>query len=121
MEYMQIYRYMKKTNYDLYLAGVLNEGQYDVANHVPNLDAMTQDQLKGFIAMYRNPRPDEAVKLTGQAEPETAMEIAKLLAVYATNKAHAMESRLKGDIGDALRHEEECDKIYDRLPDSVRW
>lgn len=112
---------MKKTKYDLYLAGVISESQYDVANHVPNLDAMTQDQLHGFVRMYMNPRPDEASRLTGQAEPETAMDIAKLLAVYANNKAKAMESRLNGDIGDALRHEEECDKIYDRLPDSVRW
>lgn len=113
---------MKKTKYDLYLAGVISESQYDAeSNHVPNMDAMTQDQLAAFARMYFNPRPDEAVKLTGQAEPETAMDIAKLLAVYANNKAKAMESRLKGDIGTALRHEEECDKIYDRLPDEVRW
>lgn len=112
---------MKKTNYELYLAGVISESHYDVANHVPNLDAMTADQLRGFIHMYMNPRPDEAVKLTGQAEPETAMEIAKLLAVYANNKAHAVESRIKGDMGEALRHEEECDKIYERLPDELKW
>lgn len=114
---------MKKTKYELYLAGVISESQYDAeaANNVPNLDATTVDQLKSFVAMYRNPRPQEAVHLTGISEPEMAMEAAKLLAVYATNKYHAMESRLKGDIGNALRHEEECDKIYDRLPDSLRW
>jgi hypothetical protein len=112
---------MKKTKYELYLAGVISENNYDVANNVPNLDATTADQLKSFITMYRNPRPQEAVHLTGISEPEMAMEAAKLLAVYATNKAHAMESRLKGDIGDALRHEEECDKIYERLPDSLKW
>lgn len=112
---------MKKTNYDLYLAGLINESEYDVANQVPNLDAMTPDQLNGFVRMYMSPRPDEASRLTGQAEPETAMDIAKLLAVYANNKAKAMESRIKGDIGEAMRHEEECDKIYDRLPDSVKW
>ena len=113
---------MKKTKYELYLAGVISESQYDAeSNHVPKMDAMTQDQLAAFARMYFNPRPDEAVKLTGQAEPETAMDIAKLLAVYANNKSKAMESRIKGDIGTALRHEEECDRMYDRLPDSVRW
>jgi hypothetical protein len=114
---------MKKTKYDLYLAGVISESQYEATteNNVPNLDATTADQLKSFVAMYRNPRPQEAVQLTGISEPEMAMEAAKLLAVYATNKYHAMESRLKGDIGNALRHEEECDKIYDRLPDNLKW
>lgn len=112
---------MKKTKYDLYLAGVISESEYEVDNHVPNLDAMTPDQLEGFVRMYMNPRPDEASRLTGQAEPETAMDIAKLLAVYANNKRKAMESRAKGEIGVALRHEDECDKLYDRLPDSVKW
>lgn len=113
---------MKKTNYDLYLAGIITESQYDMAsNLVPNLDAMTPDQLRGFIAMYRNPRPEEATKLTGQPEPETAMDIAKLLAAYATNKAEAIESRSNGEIGKALQREEECDRLYDRLPDSVKW
>lgn len=113
---------MKKTKYELYLAGIINESQYGLeSNHVPNMDAMTQDQLAAFARMYSSPRPDEASKLTGQAEPETAMDMAKLLASYANNKAKAMESRMNGDMGTALRHEEECDKIYDRLPDSVRW
>lgn len=114
---------MKKTKYELYLAGVISEGQYEAedANNIPNLDATTVDQLKSFVAMYRSPRPQEAVHLTGISEPEMAMEAAKLLATYATNKYHAMESRAKGDIGDALRHEEECDKIYERLPESLKW
>lgn len=112
---------MKKTKYEMLLAGIINESEYEVETNVPNLDATTIDQLKSFASMYRSPRPQEAVHLTGISEPETAMEAAKLLAVYATNKYHAMESRMKGDIGEALRHEEECDKIYDRLPDNLRW
>jgi hypothetical protein len=111
---------MKKTKYEMLLAGIISESQYAETN-VPNLDAMTADQLKSFVLMYRNPRPDESVHLTGISEPEMAMEATKLLAVYATNKMHAMEERIKGNMGEALRHEEECDKIYERLPDDLRW
>lgn len=116
---------MKKTKYELYISGVISESQYEAAknaaNHVPNLDAMTSDQLKSFALMYRNPRPEEAVHMTGMAEPESAMEAAKLLAVYATNKKIAMENRAAGNIGVAIQHEDECDKIYDRLPENIKW
>lgn len=112
---------MKKTKYDLLLAGVISESQYETSNKVPNMDAMTHDQLGGFVAMYRNPRPDEAVKLTGIAEPEMAMDVARLLAAYATNKQKSMESRASGDMGSAIRHEDDCDKLYERLPEDLRW
>lgn len=116
---------MKKTKYELYISGVISESQYEAAknaaNHVPNLDAMTPDQLKSFAVMYRNPRADEAMHMTGMAEPEAAMEAAKLLAAYAINKQIAMENRAAGKIGVAIQHEDECDKIYERLPENLRW
>jgi hypothetical protein len=112
---------MKKTKYELYLAGIISESQYEFANNVPNMDSMTQDQLLGFVAMYKNPRPEESMNLTGIKNPEDAMDVARLLSFYASNKKKAMEDRLKGDMNSALAHEEECERIYERLPDEVKW
>lgn len=40
---------------------------------------------------------------------------------YAQEKGKAMSARLQGRIGDALRHESNCDKSYAAMPADWRW
>jgi hypothetical protein len=65
--------------------------------NIPNLDAMTPEELREF-----------SDRLTS-------------LAQYASLKADAMERRALGKINDAIRAEAICEQIYQMLPDEWRW
>ena len=43
------------------------------------------------------------------------------LANYCTRKRRAMEFRVAGRIAAAQLYEQECQEIYDSLPDWARW
>ena len=40
---------------------------------------------------------------------------------YAAIKARAMRARLAGDVQIALRLESACDRLYQTLPESLKW
>jgi hypothetical protein len=65
--------------------------------NVPNLDAMTPEELRDLC--------DDLQRL----------------ALYAMNKATAMQRRAAGKINDAIRAEAICEQIYQSLPDEWRW
>ena len=44
-----------------------------------------------------------------------------LLSHYARAKANAMEYRLRGRMTDALEHESQCEKLYQKLPQWAKW
>jgi hypothetical protein len=65
--------------------------------NVPNLDAMTTDELHAFAGH------------------------ATTLSQYATMKAMAINSRKDGHVDDAVRVEAHCEKLYQLLPKEWRW
>ncbi len=87
---------------------------------VPNLDAMSEDELMAFWMRYQNrQRRKDAFALVGGGPNYTNW--AARLGGYAANKATAMSCRKRGDIQAALIYEKICDLIYDKLPDALRW
>lgn len=53
--------------------------------------------------------------------PRHYVAITSWLGAYASNKATAMDCRLRGDSQAATCYETICEQIYDRLPEGVRW
>lgn len=55
------------------------------------------------------------------ADLDKAAKVFKLLRKYAKCKAAAMRQRLIGNINEALRHEHNCEVVYNDLPEWARW
>lgn len=90
-----------------------------------NFDAMDKDELVAFFIEHRN-GADWTRVLSRDIVPngitwKQATKIAKKLAEYALQKSAAMRYRESGKIDPALRHEKECDRIYNELPEWARW
>lgn len=84
-----------------------------------NLDAMTPTALSKFWAKYHRPSRADAAHLVG--DRPRARSVAQALANYAINKATGMTCRLRGDINAASIYEGIADRIYEKLPEDVRW
>lgn len=46
---------------------------------------------------------------------------ARLYRSYANWKVKAMHCRLDGRIDDALRYEQVCERVYQRIPKDLQW
>lgn len=86
---------------------------------VPNLDAMSVDELRDFRHKYRKADLATAQNLVGHIK--APVSAAKELARYADMKASAMLYRKNGHIQVAVRLEESCEAIYKALPPEARW
>lgn len=84
---------------------------------VPNLDAMSADDLMSFWATHQRGCNRAALGLSGPNSVNTTGD----LACYASNKATAISCRLRGDINAATMYEGIADRIYQRLPAAARW
>ncbi len=89
-------------------------------SQVPNLDAMTPDDLMAFWKRYARPSWKDAETLVGDRR-RGFTTISGSLAGYASNKATAMQCRERGDVQAALMYEKICETIYAGLPSDVRW
>jgi len=87
-------------------------------NNVPNLDAMTPDDLMAFWMAHQQGHNSREIFPNGGVATRFSTA---LLANYASNKAVAMSCRAKGDIQTALAYESICERIYNRLPSFARW
>ena len=90
---------------------------------VPNLDAMTTDDLMTFWRKYAlggRTRRVDAQELIGDRRPGYT-GLARALANYASNRATAQRCRVRGNIVAALNYEHICQMIYDGLPADLRW
>ena len=85
---------------------------------VPNLDAMTHDQLMAFWFKHQSGRNARDLFPEGGKGTRTATGD---LACYASNKATAMVCRERGSISVALQYEQIADRIYRELPAAARW
>lgn len=88
----------------------------------PNLDAMMPSELHEFWLDNSRPmtRRDAAQKMF-PSRRDGYMKVAGLLADYAINREVACKHRLGGYIEDALKYEDNCGRIYMRLPKWARW
>lgn len=48
-------------------------------------------------------------------------EVMQKLSLFAASKCFAVRSRLGGAIQSALAHEAEAEKVWQTLPDEVKW
>lgn len=90
-------------------------------NNIPNLDAMTEDELMAFWQRYQNRQTrKDAAELIGDRRKGYTVLAAKL-GGYASNKAAAIACRSRGDIQAAEVYESICEQIYETLPSDLRW
>lgn len=87
---------------------------------VPNLDGMSEDELMAFWKRYNRPTRADAEELIGDRRKLFTV-ITSHLASYAVNKATSMGCRKRGDLAAATLYEGIAERIYERLPDDVRW
>lgn len=85
-----------------------------------NLDAMPSDELMRFWNVWQRPTRNGA-ELLFDGRHKGYIRAAKDVANYASNKATAMQCRLRGDIQTALMYEGICERIYQSLPEFARW
>ena len=93
----------------------------DSVNNVPNLDAMSKDQLMRFWSRMRFASRIECENIVGDRRPGYTTLVKSTLTCYASNKATAMRLREQGEIARALEYERICDRIYDEIPTDLRW
>ncbi len=86
-------------------------------NHIPNLDAMTPEDLMDFWITHHRGTNGLRLGITGKG----SRGIITNLANYAANKATAIKERERGRINSAREYESICESIYLSLPESARW
>jgi hypothetical protein len=91
-----------------------------MSNSIPNLDAMSADDLMKFWSRYHRATRKDAAELIGDKRPGYT-NLAATLAAYAVNKSTAMTCRLEGKIQSAKIYEDAADMIYAGLPEDLRW
>jgi len=87
-------------------------------NNVPNLDAMSSEDLMSFWMTYQRGRKYRSLFPNGGPLTKTA---ARDLACYASNTATAKTLRLQGNIARAVVYEDIAERIYQRLPLFAKW
>lgn len=85
---------------------------------VPNLDAMTAEDLHAFWEKHQNGRKRADLFPTGiRGCRQATVDLAN----YAINKLTATKCREAGTIDVALNYERICDDIYKALPTWAKW
>jgi hypothetical protein len=79
-----------------------------------------KDCLWTFFEVARNHPKKMGVRLF-PTKPRGYVTATIDLSHYASNKAVAINERLKGNIQAALIYEKICEDIYNRLPTFARW
>ena len=85
---------------------------------VNNLDCLESSELWQFWQTHQQGRHYRELFPTGGKDTKRATAD---LACYASNKATAIDCRIRGDINAALMYEQICDRIYSRLPAFAKW
>lgn len=81
-----------------------------------NLDNEDSATLMSFWARTNSVRPIAFAKQLFPNREKGYVAATKSLGHYASNKATAIDCRLRGDIPAALMYESICDRIYRELP-----
>lgn len=86
-----------------------------------NLDCCEPADLWALWKRTNSVRPISFAKQLFPLRPKGYVRATKDLGNYASNKAVAMDLRLKGQIQGALSYEAICERIYNQLPEYARW
>ena len=88
-------------------------------HNVPNLDTMGKKELHAFSNKYKNCIVTYARQLVGEKYQHQAMEIAKILAMYANNRYCLL---IEG-ITDSFKKvcEQDRNHLFNRIPRDLRW
>lgn len=87
-----------------------------------NLDGLSSpEDLMQFWQAGSGVRPIALARVLFPSQPTGYVRATRDLACYASNKATAMQCRLRGTIQSALQYEGICESIYNRLPEYARW
>ena len=87
-------------------------------SNVPNLDAMTVDELRQFCFKHLHGRKHKELFPKGG---QGVITMTNDLSSYAMNKLTAMTLRASGHVRRALEYETICEGIYEYLPEEARW
>jgi len=87
---------------------------------VPNLDALPPDELVKFAERYEGALFLRARELFPD-RPKRYVGAARDLGHYARNMSVAWHLRAAGKVQSAVKYEEICDRIYQKLPRYARW
>jgi hypothetical protein len=85
-----------------------------------NLDALGFDDLE-LLRAGMECHPIQHARTLFPERPKGYVRTAKLMALYACELLEARRYRAQGHIADALKVEERCQAIYERLPEYARW
>ena len=92
------------------------------SNEVPNLDAMTDEELQAFANQMELRHIFEWLYAPEyDNERERFLITTAKLCYYAKNAIEARRMRLQGHINAALTYEEVCQSTYEALPMWARW
>jgi hypothetical protein len=86
-----------------------------------NLDSLEAAELMAFWGRTNSVRPLSFARELFPSKPAGYVAATKSLGHYASNKATAIDCRLRGDIQAALMYEEIADRIYSELPEFSLW
>jgi len=87
----------------------------------PNLDGMWADDLMEFWTKTYSPSLAKRALELFPDMPEGYIAATESLGNYAMYKADAMNLRERGFVTSAVRIEQLCDDIYNKLPAYARW
>ena len=78
--------------------------------------------LEDLEAWLESGTPGEMVsRYIGENATTQDLSDIRRLRRYASSKALAMDARLDGNIDLAIRVEKFCDRLYEKLPERLRW
>lgn len=91
-----------------------------------NPDCMTEDDICLWIDFMQDSPVDACAMLSEELKNPNALFhhidiYRKGLIAYLCHKKTAMRLRSSGQIALALTHEKDCDAIYAKLPESLKW
>jgi len=86
-----------------------------------NLDGESIESLKSFTFYQGETEKAEGFELFSGLSVHDRRWAIKGCVKYAESKLGAMQARMDGQIGLALRYEEKCETIYNSLPKKARW
>ncbi len=90
-------------------------------NNIPNFDCfIDENDIQKWLDEHQ-PVTTNIARQVFPHQPVGYVKTTKVLCEYAAHKITAMKFRKEGKMQAALLSEEECDRIYDSLPQFAKW
>jgi len=86
-----------------------------------NLDAMPEQDLWELTQSAKHKSTRHCAEVVFPDKPRGFTTAYRQLMTYAELKEQAMRWRRIGKITSAMQNEDQCERIYNRLPDYAKW